>query len=44
MSGVTRRQTMAVTTEEVADAMYELVAEYQGRKKFKPGDLIKAMI
>ena len=35
---------MAVTTEEVADAMYELVAEYQGRKKFKPGDLTKAMI
>ena len=35
---------MAVTTEEVADAMYELVAEYQGRKKFKPGDLIKDMI
>ena len=35
---------MAVTTEEVADAMYELVAEYQGRMKFKPGDLIKAMI
>ncbi len=35
---------MAVTTEEVADAMYELVAEYQGRKKFKPGDLIKTMI
>jgi len=35
---------MAVTTEEVADAMYDLVAEYQGRKKFKAGDLIKAMI
>ena len=35
---------MAVTPEEVADAMYELVAEYQGRKKFKAGDLIKAMI
>ncbi len=34
---------MAVTTEEVAEAMYELVAEYQGRKKFKAGDLIKAM-
>ena len=34
---------MAVTTEQVADAMYELVAEYQGKKKFKPGDLIKAM-
>ena len=35
---------MAVTTEQVADAMYELVAEYQGKKKFKAGDLIKAMI
>ena len=35
---------MAVTQEEVADAMYELVAEYQGKKKFKAGDLIKAMI
>ena len=34
---------MAVTTEQVAEDMYELVAEYQGRKKFKPGDLIKAM-
>ncbi len=34
---------MAVTTEEVADAIYDLVAEYQGRKKFKAGDLIKAM-
>ena len=35
---------MAVTAEEVADAMYNLVAEYQGRKKFKAGDLTKAMI
>ena len=35
---------MAVTTEAVADAMYEMVKEYQGRKKFKAGDLIKAMI
>jgi hypothetical protein len=35
---------MAVTKEEVADAMYELVAEYQGKKKFKAGDLTKAMI
>ena len=35
---------MAVTPETVADAMYELVAEYQGKKKFKPSDLTKAMI
>jgi hypothetical protein len=35
---------MAVSPEQIADAMYELVAEYQGRKKFKAGDLIKAMI
>jgi len=35
---------MAVTTEEVAEAMYELVKEYQGKKKFKAGDLTKAMI
>jgi len=35
---------MAVTPEEVADAMYKMVEEYQGRKKFKAGDLTKAMI
>ena len=35
---------MAVTAHEVADAMYALVAEYQGKKKFKAGDLIKEMI
>ena len=35
---------MAVTPEEVADAMYELVKEYQGKKKFKAGDLTKMMI
>ena len=35
---------MAVTPEEVADSMYEIVAEYQGKKKFKPGDLTKEMI
>lgn len=35
---------MAVTTEQVADAMYELVKEYQGKKKFKASDLTKAMI
>jgi hypothetical protein len=35
---------MAVSTTEVADAMYDLVKEYQGKKKFKAGDLTKAMI
>ena len=35
---------MAVSPEQIADAMYDLVAEYQGKKKFKAGDLIKAMI
>ena len=35
---------MAVSPEEVADAMYELVAQYQGKKKFKAGDLTKEMI
>ena len=35
---------MAITTQEVADAMYELVKEYQGRKKFKASDLTKTMI
>jgi hypothetical protein len=35
---------MAVTTEQIADAMYAMVKEYQGKKKFKAGDLTKAMI
>ena len=35
---------MAVTPEEIADAMYEMVKEYQGKKKFKASDLTKAMI
>lgn len=35
---------MAVTAEQVADAMFELVSEYQGKKKFKAGDLTKAMM
>lgn len=35
---------MAVTTEMVADGMYELVKEYQGKKKFKAHDLTVAMI
>jgi hypothetical protein len=35
---------MAVSPEQVADAMYEMVAEYQGKKKLKASDLTKAMI
>jgi hypothetical protein len=34
---------MAVTKEQVADAMYELVKQYQGKKKFKALDLTHAM-
>ena len=35
---------MAVDVQQVADAMFEMVKEYDGMKKFKAGDLIKAMI
>jgi hypothetical protein len=35
---------MAVAPEVIADAMFDLVSEYQGKKKFKAGDLTKAMI
>lgn len=35
---------MAVTPEQIADAIYEMVKEYQGKKKFKAGDLTKAMM
>jgi hypothetical protein len=35
---------MALEAQVVADAMYDIVKEYQGKKKFKPGDLTKAMI
>jgi len=35
---------MAVSPEIIADAMYEIVAEYQGKKKFKASDLSKEMI
>ncbi len=35
---------MAVTPAEIADAMYEMVKEYQGKKKFKAQDLTKAMM
>ncbi len=35
---------MAVSPEVIADAMYEIVAAYQGKKKFKASDLSKEMI
>jgi hypothetical protein len=35
---------MAKTAEELADAMYKLVAEAQGKRKLKPPDLTKAML
>ena len=35
---------MAVSPEQIADAMYDIVAEYQGKKKFKASDLTKEMI
>ncbi len=35
---------MAVTPEQVADAMFDMVSEYQGKKKFKPSDLTKMMV
>jgi hypothetical protein len=35
---------MAVSVEQVADAMFDLVSKYQGKKKFKASDLTKAMI
>ncbi len=35
---------MSITTEQVADAMYEMVKEVQGKKKLKAMDLTKAMI
>jgi hypothetical protein len=35
---------MAKTVEEIADAMYKMVAEAQGIKKLKAMDLTKAMI
>lgn len=34
---------MAKSVDEIADAMYKLVAEAQGVKKLKPMDLTKAM-
>jgi hypothetical protein len=35
---------MAIAPDVIADAMFAMVSEYQGKKKFKAGDLTKAMI
>ena len=35
---------MAVPIEQLAEAMYQMVVEYQGKKNLKAGDLTKAMI
>jgi hypothetical protein len=35
---------MAIPIEQIADQMYALVAECQGKKNLKPADLIKAMV
>jgi hypothetical protein len=32
-----------LTVEEVAEQMYKMVADAQGQKQLKPGDLTKAM-
>jgi hypothetical protein len=32
------------TTEEIANAMYDMVKDYDGKKNLKAGDLTKAMI
>ena len=35
---------MAISTEEIADAMFKMISDAQGKKKLKPTDLSKAMI
>ena len=35
---------MAKTVDEIADAMYTMVKDAQGKKKLKPTDLTKAMM
>ncbi|MDX2470500.1 MAG: hypothetical protein QNL04_07985 [SAR324 cluster bacterium] len=35
---------MAVETQTIADAMLAMVVEAAGKKRYKPGDLSKAMI
>ena len=33
-----------ISIETIAEDMYQMVAEYAGKKNLKPGDLTKAMI
>ncbi len=33
-----------MSVEEIAEAMYQMIAEYAGKKKFKPNDLPKEMV
>ncbi len=35
---------MAVSTEQLAEDMFNMVKEYEGKKNLKAGDLTKAMI
>lgn len=35
---------MATSVEQIADAMYEIVKEYKGKKQFTARELTKAMI
>jgi hypothetical protein len=35
---------MAKSVDEIAEAMYAMVKEYEGKKNLKAGDLTKAMI
>ncbi len=35
---------MAVSIDELAEEMYKMVAEYQGKRSLKASDLTKAMI
>jgi len=35
---------MAVSVEQIADAMYEIVKEYRGKKQYTARELTKAMI
>jgi hypothetical protein len=35
---------MAKTADDVAATMFNMVKEAQGQKKYKPGDLTKAMV
>ena len=35
---------MAVSIEDLAEEMYQMVVQYEGKKNLKAGDLTKAMI